>query len=195
MKKTHILTLCLLSIAIVFIAVKKINPSSSPNSPDENETKRTAHGKSTTMGESSKKHTSRRKRDRSRKLTEKKFFDINSLLKTEDLLSREQDFIAFISKLEADDFPQAIAEFQALEVSPKRMLEFIMLKQAWAKADPKGALDYTQKNNPGTSDSMNILTSWASRDAEAAVIWAENNYKGERRQPLDNWCYQWYCKK
>ena len=102
---------------------------------------------------------------------------LGSILRSEDPLERAHSLLAYIDRLNPNDFEAALAHLDSLPITGYREGDYNLLLCAWAKNDPFAALAYTEKNALGQSTANNILATWAVSDTEGAMRWAEAHNK------------------
>lgn len=110
---------------------------------------------------------------------EKRYADLESILRGGNALDRNRAWLEWIDKLPASEFQNAVEKFRALGITDTRFGEYAMLLSAWAKADPTTALAFTTAKTGGGFATNTVLSSWASVDPEAAIQWAQDNFKGD----------------
>ena len=108
---------------------------------------------------------------------------IEDIFSQNDPLDRTRSWVEFIDGLSSDEFPDVLAAFQGNGITRERMGEYALLLNAWGKLDPLAALDYTTANTTTPFASQTVLATWARNDPEAAIAWAQNNYKGDGANP------------
>lgn len=109
---------------------------------------------------------------------------LESIVTGENALDRNRALMAFIDQLGADDFEGAIAHFRSLGITDSRFGEYGMLLTAWAEVDPLKALDYVRTNTNGGFALNTVLATWASKDAEGAIAWANTSHTGDGPNPF-----------
>lgn len=108
---------------------------------------------------------------------------LNSIMRSEDPLDRNRALFALIDRLNPDDFKEAVESFRRLGFTESRLGEYALLISAWAKMDPFAALDFVRSDPDGQFATDTVLTTWASRDPDAARRWAESNHVGDGPNP------------
>lgn len=108
---------------------------------------------------------------------------LESIVRGENALDRNRALLAFIDQLGPNDFAQAVNSFRALDITETRMGEYSLLLTAWAEMNPLSALYFTRDNTNASFATNTILTSWATRDPEAAIRWAQAEHQSEGPNP------------
>ena len=99
-----------------------------------------------------------------------------------DAQDRTRAWLDFVDRLEPGQFEQVVADYRALGMSKAHMAEYAMLLSSWAKHDPLAALDFAEKNTGNAFARQTILATWATRDLEGALAWAQSHFTGNPDQ-------------
>ncbi len=108
---------------------------------------------------------------------------LESIIRGEVPLERNQALLAFINQLGPADFREAVDYFRSLGLTESRLGEYSLLLSAWAKVDPMAALQYAGENTANRFATDTILTTWASLDPYAAIRWADANHTDDEANP------------
>lgn len=109
---------------------------------------------------------------------------LEAIVRGENALDRNRALMAFIDQLGPDEFESAVAHFRSLGITDSRFGEYGLLLTAWAETNPVQALDYVRANTNGGFALNTVLATWASKDAEGAIAWAEANHSGDGANPF-----------
>jgi len=99
-----------------------------------------------------------------------------AILTASDPISRMEHLLNFTRSLTADQFPEALANFQKAGFLKKNSAEYEILLTAWAQVDPQGALAGITEYPDSKDGSLTVVTTWAALDPGAAEQWARDNF-------------------
>ncbi|MFD2159463.1 hypothetical protein ACFSW8_11170 [Rubritalea tangerina] len=108
---------------------------------------------------------------------------IRSISELGDPIERSRQLLSYIDTLSASEFESVVDEFRNMGMTRERMGEYSMLLHAWGKADPTGAIAYLKENTRSDFAVKEVLASWASTNANAAIAWANENHTGDKANP------------
>ncbi|MCF7674390.1 MAG: hypothetical protein K9M97_03545 [Akkermansiaceae bacterium] len=109
---------------------------------------------------------------------------LESIVRRENALDRNRALLAFIDQLDPAEFEGAVAHFRSLGITEDRFGVYAMLLTAWAQTDPTKAQDYVRANTRGGFALNTVLSSWASKDPESAIAWAQATHTGTGANPF-----------
>lgn len=108
---------------------------------------------------------------------------LGKISKISDAYERQRALMNLLDTLAPDQFAAVADEFQRLDhygnIGPEMELVF----QAWAKADPTGALAYIDENPETGRNRGEVLATWAASDPAAAEKWAVDKHQGSGPNP------------
>src|SRR6478735_11188222 len=171
-----------------FMAGRVSSPgSSSPASPQNDRAETRASRGTAALAESSDNRKSPRHRTTEPAgkagSAKDRTAQLESIIRGGNALDRNRALLAFIDQLAPGDFEATVASFRGMGITDSRMGEYSLLLTAWAQADPLAALTYTTANTRSGYATNTILSTWATRDSEAAIQWAKSNFAGEGANP------------
>lgn len=108
---------------------------------------------------------------------------VKSILLNNDPITRANDLLKLIKRLDSNGFAQVITDFQATGMAGARQSEYAILLHAWAKIDPVEALYYAERNSTSNFARQKILASWAAENPDSAIQWVESNYLNNDKNP------------
>lgn len=96
-------------------------------------------------------------------------------------IQRLNAFADLLKNPDSKAIDSALQAYESLPGGPGRFSELKMLAFAWGQVDPVSALNWAKKQEHWDEHvaSSSIMDSWARQDADAAILWAKENFKGE----------------
>lgn len=107
-------------------------------------------------------------------------------IKSGDPIERIRSFSEAVQNLDEENLPEILEAFDTLPKGYQRYTELRMLMHAWAEMDPEGAMGYAKdlSRQERRFGMMAALSSWATKDTDSALEWAELDSGNREKNPL-----------
>jgi hypothetical protein len=125
-------------------------------------------------------HAAKDSKSRTHVSAEQRMADI---VRIADPMERQAALMDLIRRLGPAEFAAVAEQYRNMDHFGNSRGEYDLILRGWAKADPLGALAYTDKQPNNGRDTSMILASWAGNDAAAAERWALDHHTGEGPNP------------
>jgi len=112
--------------------------------------------------------------------------NLRDALSNNDPVTRMREFGSILQNLDDADFPALLGSFEDMPEANDRYREYNILLYAWAQRDGQVAADFAQEKLKTTDNGrdswrkgfnmQNVLSGWATQDADGALAWAKTNY-------------------
>ena len=108
---------------------------------------------------------------------------LTGIVRIGDPLERQTALMELLGRLGPGEFAAVAEQYRNMDHFGDARGEYDLILRSWAKADPLGALAYTEKQPNSGRDLSTIIASWAGKDAAAAERWAIDHHTGEDANP------------
>ncbi len=104
---------------------------------------------------------------------------ITELLREGNVGSRFEILLAQLERSETEDFEVMLREISERGFDGAMQEERVLIVSAWAKRDPRAAVEYLKEYDQEDQMQFAAMATWASFDADAAEVWARENHNGK----------------